>query len=1655
MTDSPEPVRLWPPSPYQLADDSRCPACFEVASQSVCPHCGLRLDDPRTARVVELGGQILALEVIRQSTMDSIRLTQWEAAAAMAPPARQTVAAAAEVVTPEERVVTLEPLAEAPVIEAARGADADAAPATAIEVLLRESEIASVPFDVPTSAPGSDAPAAPPLVPFRVPTSGPGSDAPGAPPLVPQVAASVPRTPRRHLSVPVLLLMVGVTLVGIAAVFFLVFAWFVWGITVRALIIGGVTLAAVVGASLLRRRGLTATAEGIAVLGIILLALDAWAVRANDFFGTGDSDPALYAGVSALVIGVACRVWARFAKLRGPDVTAAVALPAGLGLVIGGALALPPVEAAVAGLLGAAAGGLLHTLPAPWSSARSGRDAVPERLVLAIIGVVALTAAAVVAAFMTFDVPVLVWSSVLVPVLGTAHALLLRPRAGEEPLPVARGLAGLASAVAVATVAIAGWQLSFRLYDLVYAEFIAPVLAVATALAVDLIRARRGGLTAGYITGWVIAALSVTAVLVSSCSQALFSTLSSWTIWQTDAFTPPPPFLPAPYLPIATAVAIGFLLLLAPSLSRPRLRELRIVIAAVLLLAAGAQTGVPVLLVSLTVALTAAAVAFARSRQRVGWVIVAILGAATAYAGGLATPWLWLIGVAVAIALPIAWGFVVRPGEDGEVALALAPIAVAVLSAFIAPGALAAATGLAGEDWQITVGLLQWIALAALLVAVAVPLERRSGVAVAFAAYVLIAVALLWTAAGYSFLVDGSAAPDAFRGAIGDPALAVVRGVALLGALTAVALARTRLRGASVYAAAALVAPSLAYAIHETLGILGVRNIEAVPLIPIAGAVAIAGLGAWAELVREVTPELRMTRLAADLGVAGTVLVVVWPIGEAHVWQVWFLLALGFAALAATDGWAAPATTPEGDAFATRAVGVPLAAAPRRLLMWPAVTALILGWWSLLESASARPITDVEVQSVPAGLVLIGFAALLVWLRRRVEATIALAAGLALALWPSAIAGWGGDELRGTIVAITAALVCVALSLRPLRGIRPPAIAGALVALAAVGLVTVERALSGSASGPAWLLLLVGTAYVSAAGMAGARPLPPACRVYALIVPPLAVALSAVATLPSTDDGTVVAAAVAVLALLHVGAAALDRLPLSSATRWTAFAGAVTTAGGAIVWGGASEVELVALPVAGMLLVGAVAAVLRLRREGRAWPGLEAIAWVASLVIATLPSIIAPAEPVRVWTVIGATLVAAAGITLSRMPDEWGVRVPSALVLALAAVGMGARSLAEPLLASAEPAAITAAAGAIAVAVLLVATTPSERPTWPPTLIAALAAALLVFIVVDRSDGELASSAVVALLGGVVGVTGAVGLGVRRWRGIAAVLTISGLVVAVSACAVRFTAIIGQQGLEPDFWLLAGGGITVGIVLMALRAVPAGGMGRAGGAVLGAAALLYAWAEFLALQTQYGLGGAEGVEEVRTVLTMSVLTLAGLAGALWRARLQWTLLIAAGIGAAVFALVATVGFGVRPVELVTVPPAIGGLLYGARRLVREPSTRSWPALGPWLVLLTVPSLVYDVGEFDLWRVVALGVVAIGLVVAGAVLKLQAPLVLGSMVVLAHGIAQLWPWITAGYDVVPWWLWLGIGGALLIFLAANYERRVRQLKAGFVAVTSLR
>ena len=181
-------------------------------------------------------------------------------------------------------------------------AQLDAASADAAASLDRRLElIGHIRFDSSARAASDAAPVAAVAIPAPVVT------APVIPaPAVPVAPAAASRTtaapaqdapPRRHLGVQVILLIVGVSLLSVGAIFFLVYAFITFGLVWRSVIIATVTVAAFVGASLLRRRRLGATAEAIAALAVVFVYLDAFAIRANDLFASGDADSGLHCGV--------------------------------------------------------------------------------------------------------------------------------------------------------------------------------------------------------------------------------------------------------------------------------------------------------------------------------------------------------------------------------------------------------------------------------------------------------------------------------------------------------------------------------------------------------------------------------------------------------------------------------------------------------------------------------------------------------------------------------------------------------------------------------------------------------------------------------------------------------------------------------------------------------------------------------------------------------------------------------------------------------------------------------------------------------------------------------------------------------------------------------------------------------------------------------------------------------------------------------------------------------------------------------------------------------------------------------------------------------------------------------------------------------------
>jgi hypothetical protein len=165
--------------------------------------------------------------------------------------------------------------------------------------------------------------------------------------------------------------------------------------------------------------------------------------------------------------------------------------------------------------------------------------------------------------------------------------------------------------------------------------------------------------------------------------------------------------------------------------------------------------------------------------------------------------------------------------------------------------------------------------------------------------------------------------------------------------------------------------------------------------------------------------------------------------------------------------------------------------------------------------------------------------------------------------------------------------------------------------------------------------------------------------------------------------------------------------------------------------------------------------------------------------------------------------------------------------------------------------------------------------------------------------------------------------------------------------------------------------------------------------------------------------------------------------------------VAALVVAALVAVVLAVAGAADPVECVTLPVAAALLVVGARRLVHDARAGSMRHLAPGLLVLLVPPLLADVGPNEPWRIVGLGVVALAVLLVGAARRLRAPFLIGAGVLLVHAVAQLWPWIRDASATVPWWAWAGIGGVVLIAVAARYERRIRDLREVAARVSALR
>ncbi|MGH3392822.1 MAG: SCO7613 C-terminal domain-containing membrane protein, partial [Actinomadura sp.] len=146
--------------------------------------------------------------------------------------------------------------------------------------------------------------------------------------------------------------------------------------------------------------------------------------------------------------------------------------------------------------------------------------------------------------------------------------------------------------------------------------------------------------------------------------------------------------------------------------------------------------------------------------------------------------------------------------------------------------------------------------------------------------------------------------------------------------------------------------------------------------------------------------------------------------------------------------------------------------------------------------------------------------------------------------------------------------------------------------------------------------------------------------------------------------------------------------------------------------------------------------------------------------------------------------------------------------------------------------------------------------------------------------------------------------------------------------------------------------------------------------------------------------------------------------------------------------------GVTVPEAYAAPPAAGALLVGALRRRRERTVSSWPAYGPGLACILLPSLLAVWAETGRLRAVLLAIAAAAVALIGARARLQAPLLFGGAVLLLDAVHELAPAVARVTVRLPGWFPIAVIGLAILLTGATYERRLRDLRRLREAVSRL-
>ncbi|MFI7283955.1 SCO7613 C-terminal domain-containing membrane protein [Micromonospora chersina] len=687
----------------------------------------------------------------------------------------------------------------------------------------------------------------------------------------------------------------------------------------------------------------------------------------------------------------------------------------------------------------------------------------------------------------------------------------------------------------------------------------------------------------------------------------------------------------------------------------------------------------------------------------------------------------------------------------------------------------------------------------------------------------------------------------------------------------------------------------------------------------------------------------------------------------------------------------------------------------------PVAVLLTAGAVALLAPRVARPLVGVvggalavlaapAVTATPWPLVLVGdlaaaTALLLVVVarpRRRNPTVVVTALAAAVLLGHALLVGCAAPAGAGAVLAVLAVLgTVVAARGRRGRGAQP-VVAGVALAVALLAVPAgVAVALLGLGA-PAWWQLRAGTAAVAVPVVAvlAVRRHWPDLHGYASAG--LAVALAAVGLGPLVVPGAEPVALYAVVGALLALAA-----------------------GGGARPGPAPQAVGAALAGLALLVAAPTALAVLLDLPVRPWSGVPAVEPVPVAARAGLVLVLLGAVAAAYARIVAADRRAAAGA-----PGWW--------LPVLAALPFGAVALPVLLAAAGAPwPVVPALVFGIGVAALLLAALAGPRPAAPLVLLPlgiALTAPGLGGLLATRA-GTLAGLGVLVVAATVTGAAGRpVEVRLAGWLGAVAAATgfavtaalAGGLplrtagfaVLAVAAVTLHATPTLRARTVRAGRPAVALEAAAQAVALLALLLT--------GGALRHAAAVCVLWGLAVAVRVlrrgetpawRWGFAAVAGGSEL----------------------LGGWLLLAAG--------------GVAVLEAYTLPAAALALGAGLLALRSRPGLNSWLALGPGLGAALLPSLVSVLAAPDAQpaRRLALGLVALGAVLGGAVRRWQAPVLLGAATLVPLALHEL----ARGWDLLPRWIFLGLGGLALIALAATYERRRRDLARLRAAVGGMR